>query len=123
MSRLARWVVRAQGLYYILTGAWPLVSLRTFYLVTGPKVDDWLVQTVGVLATVIGIALLVGARRERPSVETIVLACGAAAGFALVDVVFVARDRIPPIYLADAVVELLILAGVLAGWLAARRAR
>jgi len=29
-------------------GVWPLVSLRTFEGVTRPKVDSWLVKSVGV---------------------------------------------------------------------------
>ena len=44
-----------QGLYYVVTGVWPLVSTcGTFEAVTGNKVDDWLVKTVGVLIIVIG---------------------------------------------------------------------
>src|SRR5438270_11614006 len=38
-----------QGVYYLLTGVWPLVSIDTFQMVTGPKTDLWLVQTVGAL--------------------------------------------------------------------------
>jgi len=44
----------AQGVYFLLTGIWPLLSMRTFEAVTGPKVDRWLVKTVGVLVAVIG---------------------------------------------------------------------
>jgi len=28
-----------QGVYYLLTGLWPLVSIETFQMVTGPKTD------------------------------------------------------------------------------------
>jgi len=42
-----------QGLCYPLTGLWPLVSLRSFEKVTGPKADDWLVKTVGALIAVL----------------------------------------------------------------------
>ena len=112
----ARWVLRGQGGYYVLTGAWPLFSLQSFEWVTGPKVEDWLVQTVGVLAIVIGTTLLVGARRRHVSVETLVLSVGAAAGFAAVDVVFVLDGRISAVYLADALVELLIVGAGLAWW-------
>ena len=44
----------AQGVYFLLTGIWPLLSMRTFEAVTGPKVDRRLVKTVGVLVAVIG---------------------------------------------------------------------
>ncbi|MER7112516.1 hypothetical protein ABT360_33525, partial [Streptomyces sp. NPDC000229] len=36
---------RAQGLFNIVGGAWPLVSLRTFERIYGPKADDWLQKT------------------------------------------------------------------------------
>jgi hypothetical protein len=38
-----------QGVYYLLTGVWPLPSIGSFQRVTGPKTDLWLVRTVGVL--------------------------------------------------------------------------
>mgnify|MGYP003293179536 CR=1 FL=1 len=54
MRSLARATLLAQGGFYVLSGVWPLVSMRTFELVTGPKTDDWLVRMVGLLAAVIG---------------------------------------------------------------------
>jgi hypothetical protein len=35
-----------QGAYFVATGVWPLVHIRWFEAVTGPKVDKWLVGTV-----------------------------------------------------------------------------
>jgi protein-S-isoprenylcysteine O-methyltransferase Ste14 len=67
-----------QGAYFLVTGVWPLVSIRTFVLVTGPKTDHlptgresdhWLVLTAGVLITAIGLALLTAAWRRRASPE------------------------------------------------------
>ena len=109
-----RWarVCVAQGAYYVLTGVWPLVSLRTFEAVTGPKADGWLVKTVGVLVAVIGAVLLRaglrGAVDARAHPEVPLLATGSAAALAGIDVVYVAKGRIPPVYLADAAVELLL---------------
>ena len=60
---LARGVAVMQGLYFLATGAWPLVSMDTFLRVTGPKTDLWLVNAVGLLVCVAGFALLVAARR------------------------------------------------------------
>ena len=109
------------GAYYIHTGIWPLVSLDSFEMVTGEKVDDWLVQTVGGLVIVIGTTLLVGARRLEPAMETLLLAAGTAIAFTIVDVTFALGGVIPAIYLADAVVELLFAAGVLWLWITSRR--
>lgn len=51
-------VARVQGAYYTVSGVWPLVSLRSFEAVLGPKTDRWLVQTVAGLTTTIGAAQL-----------------------------------------------------------------
>ena len=70
---------------------WAIVHRRSFESVTGRKTDYWLV-----------------------------LAGGSAASFALVDVVYVWRRRISPIYLADAALHALLAALALAARLGAR---
>ena len=42
-------VARVKGWYFLVTGLGPLVSIGTFQRVTGPKVDLWLVNTVGMV--------------------------------------------------------------------------
>ena len=103
-------ILRAQGAYYVVSGLWAVVDRRGFETVTGRKTDYWLVRTVGLLAAAIGASLLTGARGARPSAETTVLAVSAGASFTAVDLVFVAKRRIRPVYLADAAVH-----GLLAG--------
>jgi hypothetical protein len=98
-----------QACYYVATGVWPFAHRRSFEYVTGPKVDFWLVRTVGVLVTAIGVGLALGARR-RLSPELEATAVLAAAGLAAIDVAEVARGRISRIYLADAFVEALLIA-------------
>jgi hypothetical protein len=104
-----------QGLYYLVTGVWPLLSMRTFELVTGPKVDRWLVKTVGVLVSVIGADLLLAAKRRQAGPEITLLAAGSAAGLAAIDVIYAKRGRISKIYLLDALAEVVLIAG----WLSA----
>jgi energy-converting hydrogenase Eha subunit E len=65
-------VALAQAFYFLLTGIWPLVSMATFEAVTGPKFDDWLVKTVGVLVSVIGVVLAIAALRRRITLEIFV---------------------------------------------------
>ena len=109
-----------QGVYYLSTGVWSLVDIASFQKVTGPKTDLWLVKTVGVLVSAIGGALMIaGARRQRGP-EIPLLAIGSAAGLAAIDVVYVAKKRISPVYLLDAVAEV-GLAGLLAS--ASKRAK
>jgi hypothetical protein len=113
-----------QGPYYLLTGIWPLVSIRTFQLVTGPKTDHlptgreadhWLVVTVGLLVTAIAVTLLMAAWRRAASLEIAVLAIGSAMGLTAIDVIYVTRHVIDPIYLVDAAIEVPLIIG----WLVA----
>jgi hypothetical protein len=91
-----------QALYFIGTGIWPIMHLRSFEAVTGPKRDDWLVKTFGALVAAIGVAM-VSSRDEATSAERIGLA--SAAALICAEVVFAGRGRIRPIYLADAALE------------------
>jgi hypothetical protein len=95
--------------------------MATFERVTGPKTDDWLVQTVGALAAAIGVTLLVAARRETVTADGKTLAVLSATAFAFVDVVFVAGGVISRIYLADAAIQGIFLAAVGALWILSRR--
>lgn len=119
---LGRLTVMGQGVYYLLTGLWPLVSMRTFELITGPKVDRWLVRMVGLLAAAIGLTLFRAARARRITPDIGLLAAGSALSFWIIDVVYVARGRISPVYLLDAAAELLLMALLATAWWHARRA-
>jgi uncharacterized membrane protein len=115
------YLAMAQGIFYVGTGVWPLVSLKTFMMVTGPKVDGWLVKTVGALVTAVGAGLYCAGKKNRVSPEIALVGAGSALAFTAVDVNYVAKRRIAKVYLLDALVE----AGLLAAWgaLALRRAR
>jgi hypothetical protein len=97
-----------QGIYYLATGVWPIIHIESFLNVTGPKVDLWLVKTVGVLVSVIGGVLLSSARARRITTEIILLATGSALGLAIIDVVY--ARHISSVYLADAAAELCLVA-------------
>jgi hypothetical protein len=99
-----------QGVYFLVTGVWPLISIRTFMVVTGPKTDLWLVKTVGVLVAVIGGVLILAGVRDAISPEVIFLATGSALALTWVDVNYVVKRVIAPIYLVDAAAEIVIIA-------------
>jgi hypothetical protein len=99
-----------QGVYYLVTGVWPLLSIATFQMVTGDKTDLWLVKTVAVLIVVVAVTLLFAAWRGRKPPEAAVLAVGSALGLTAIDVIYVARGVIDPIYLADAAAEIVLIA-------------
>ena len=117
---LARGVAVVQALYYIATGVWPLVSMETFLAVTGPKTDLWLVDTVSVLIIAIGAALLVAAWRGM-SPEAVTLAIASIIALTGIDVVYVTRRVIPPVYLLDALGEVALLVGWLIAALQANK--
>ena len=102
-------IVFLQGAYYVASGMWPLVHLASFYRVTGPKTDDWLVKTVGVVTTAIGLALLAGARRSRPGGDIVTLAILAALAYASIDFVYGLPGRIRFVYVIDGCAQLAIV--------------
>jgi len=102
-----------QGLYYLATGIWPIVDIASFQAITGPKYETWLVRTVGLVIAIVGLTLLIAARKQRAGASTAVLAIGTAVALALVDIIFTIRRDIPPIYLLDAVAEI----GLVTWWI------
>jgi hypothetical protein len=106
-----RVVAFVQVTYFVLTGVWPIVHLRSFEAITGPKVDGWLVRTVGLLVTVIGLAIGVAAWRGVFSPEVMLLAVSSAGSLAVIDVVYVAQRRIAKVYLLDALAEAILILG------------
>jgi hypothetical protein len=117
---LLRVVLRVQAAFYVLTGAWPLINIESFEWITGPKTDDWLVHTVGLLLMAIGLTLWVGARAAKPDTAIILLAAATAACLAAIDVTYALTGRISAIYLLDAAVEVVLLLAIIVGWLRMR---
>jgi hypothetical protein len=107
---MIRLVCIAQGLYYLLSGLWPLVHMESFVSFTGPKTDLWLVDTVGVLVTVIGAVLLFAAARHQVTSAIWLLAIGSAAGLTIIDGFYALRGVIWSVYLLDAVAEVVLIA-------------
>lgn len=110
-----RWVLRLQGAMYVVTGVWPLLHMASFEAVTGPKTDDWLVHTVGLLLATIGAVLVAGAVRREVDRLFVVLGIGAALSLAAIEVVYVAGGTISRIYLLDAAIEGAIALALIVG--------
>ena len=108
-SDLITLILWVQGLYFTLTGVWPILHYRSFAKITGPKTDVWLVKTVGALVTVTGLLLLVAALYKDVHTSTIIAGMGAAFALLMIDVIYVAKKVIRPIYLGDAVIELALI--------------
>lgn len=113
------WMGIAHALYFVPTSIWALVHIRSFEKVTGPKVDRWLVKTVAGLLAVIGAVIGSAGMRKRVTPEIAALAIGSSGVLTAIDVVYVRKKRISPVYLLDALGNLLLVGG----WVAALRRR
>ena len=96
---------RAHGAFNLVSGVWPIVHMRSFEAVSGPKVDRWLVRTVGGLMAVNGLVQLTARESEQRLSGRVGI--GTAAVLGIIDVRYGGTGRISRIYLLDAVVQLL----------------
>ena len=104
-------VALIQGVYFFVSGIWPIISMSTFLRVIGPKTDLWLVKTVGIILAVIGAVLIYAQVNAEINTSIIILAIGSALSLAIVEFVYVAKRVVSPIYLGDAIIELFLI-----GW-------
>jgi hypothetical protein len=101
-------IAKIQAVYFIITGIWPIINIKSFEAVTGPKVDKWLVKTISWLILVVGLQLLFA---DEPK-DVVVLGVGSALALGAADAYYsVIRRRISYVYLADSLAELLIIVG------------
>jgi hypothetical protein len=97
--------------YFITGGLWSILGRRSFEAVSGSKADYWLVRTVGGLLTVVGAVIAVANRHGRLTPEVRWLAMGTSGVLMAIDLAYVAKRRISPVYLLDAAANLILIAG------------
>jgi hypothetical protein len=102
-------LARAQGAFNLVNGLWPLLHMRSFEAVFGPKTDRWLVRTVAGLLCVNGVSQLRASRHRKSLPDARVTGMGTAATLAAIDLAYAPSGRIRRIYLLDAAVELVWL--------------
>jgi hypothetical protein len=105
---LIRTTILLQGLYYLITGVWPLISMASFMAVTGPKTDIWLVKAFSIQISMMGIFFCFSVLKRDLGPNVLLLSILSSIGFIIVDVYYVIKGVIDPIYLADAVVQVII---------------
>jgi hypothetical protein len=98
-------LARAHGVANLAGGLWPLLHLRSFEMVFGPKTDRWLVRTVAGLLIVNGITQLATSSSTGSMRQARLLGVGTAAVLAAVDMIYVSAGQISKMYLVDAAVE------------------
>lgn len=95
-----------QGIYYLITGIWPIIHMSSFLAITGPKVDLWLVNTVGMLIFFLGTGLILAGLKRQVTFPLSMIAAGTTLGLFLVDIIYVWSDVISAVYLLDAILEI-----------------
>lgn len=96
-------VFLVQGIYFVVTGIWPLLNMASFITATGPKQDTWLVEMVGLLSTSIGLTYIVTSLRRRAL--PILLSYSVSFSFLVMDLIYVMSGEIDQIYLLDAGIQ------------------
>jgi hypothetical protein len=102
---------QAHGAFNVIAGLWPLLSLRSFEAIFGPKADRWLEYTVAGLLVTNGCTQISAARRGDTATSAW-LGVGTASTLLTIDLVFVPRGTIRWTYLLDAAMEV----GLIASW-------
>jgi hypothetical protein len=111
---IAKSILIFQVLYYLLTALWPMIHMRSFEAVAGPKKEHWLVYTVSLLLLgIISPMIYHLVNSEKVSVEIMILSIAAAMGLALIDIIFSLRGIIWKTYLIDAAIEILMILGLI----------
>ena len=110
---------RLHGGFNVLSGLWPLVHMKSFEAVFGPKTDKWLVRTVAGLLVSNGVAQLAAKDTAGSLAQAKRIGLGTAATLGAIDVSYAPRGRISRMYLLDALAE----AAWLLAWLLARPRR
>jgi hypothetical protein len=105
-----RTVASLQIAYWFVSGAWPLLDMRSFERVTGAKRERWLVRTVSVLILAVAATLADRVTRHRDLRDMRVLGVTSAGGVGLVSLLGPILARISPVYFIDAAIDLAIAA-------------
>jgi hypothetical protein len=106
-------VAVAHGAFNVLGGLWPLLHLRSFEWVFGPKTDVWLQMTTGGLLVSAGVAQLTAAPAPQGPAHARRIGLGTALTLLAIDLMYVPKGRIRPTYLLDAAMQ----TGWIAAWL------
>lgn len=104
-TRSAIIVARAQGVFNILGGAWPLLHIRSFEKIFGPKEAHWLVYTVGALFVTNGWTLVTAPGTPDGCRQARRFGTGTALALLTIDLIYVSAGRIPKTFLLDAAAE------------------
>lgn len=102
-------LIYIQAVYFFITGIWPILHIKSFMKVTGPKTDTWLVKTAGTLICCIALTLFSALYSGALPLPVIVLSSSASFSLMFIDIYYSLTGRISLIYLVDALAECIFL--------------
>ena len=106
-----RFLLGVHATYYLLTGLWPILHIRSFMEVSGYKTDIWLVKTVGALILCIGLTQLRELFTRSYSAAVAFLSVVAATSLLVIDLYYGLSHVISRTYLVDAVIQFMLIGG------------
>ncbi len=115
---LFEWVLGIQGTYYLITGLWPFLHLRSFETVTGPKDDIFLLHMTSALIIVIAGALLLSLRQEKTP-PVLFLAVFSPVAFMFIEILY--RSQINWTYFIDFAIQAVILAALVYSYVKSKK--
>ncbi len=114
-TRNLRDLARAQGLFNVIGGAWPIVSLRSFEFIYGNKRDIYLQKTVGGLLLSVGYVQLTADDSEESLAVARRLGIATALTLLAIDLTYIPKGEMRKTYVQDLASEI----GWIVAWLRA----
>jgi predicted outer membrane lipoprotein len=108
-----RWIVIAQGAYYMLSGLWPLVHFSSFAQIVALRINPFQAQSFGALLIVIGASLLEASRRQPPGAFPTLLGVAVAAAIAVINLVWLPRLAVRSGLWIDVLIEVAIASALI----------
>lgn len=96
-----------QTAYYLATGIWPVIHIKSFEKITGEKTDKWLVKMVGLLSVAVAITIFLANSAD----DVKLLGILAAAAFVAIDFYYAVQRIVAPIYFVDGLIQVAFMAG------------
>lgn len=112
-DRWRRGVLLAQGVYYVLTGLWPIVHFPSFARVVAIHIIPFQAHAFSALIVVIGASLIEAARRGPPGSYPTLLGAAVAGAIALVELIWLPRLAAAGGLWLDFVVEVALVTALL----------
>ncbi len=106
-SKILTSLLFIQGIYTLITAIWPLIDIKSFMAVTGPKADIWLVKTVAVVLLPIAAFYLINIYRPGQILHLVLIGVINSIGLAIIDFYYSGKNIISRIYAVDGALQVL----------------